>query len=113
LNVGSFPKLQILKISFNKVPPSHLVELAKIPKLTCLEIASNDLNTLPQKMDYFQSLQELNLSSNNFSSDSILVNPNMLFYSLSTIPFLKALNLSRNKFKAFHSDNLPENNKLA
>jgi hypothetical protein len=64
-------------------------------------------------MDYFQNLQELNLSSNNFSSDSILVNPNMIFYSLSTIPFLKVLNLSRNKFKAFHSDNLPENNKYA
>jgi hypothetical protein len=52
------------------------VELSKIKRLACLEIASNDLNTLPLKMDYFQSLQELNLSSNNFSSDSILINPN-------------------------------------
>ena len=53
---------------------------------------------------------ELNLSSNNFSSDSVLVDPNLLMQSLSTITHLQKLNLSRNKLKGFHADNLPANN---
>ena len=53
---------------------------------------------------------ELNLSSNNFSSDSVLVDPNHMMLSLSTISHLQKLNLSRNKLKGFHSELLPENN---
>ena len=55
-------------------------------------------------------LEELNLSSNNFSSDSVLVYPGKLFMALATVPQLKKLNLSRNKFKRFHSEDLPEDN---
>lgn len=50
-----------------------------------LEIASNDLCTLPSSLYFLRSLQELDLSSNNFNSDSVLVNANQLFESLNTI----------------------------
>ena len=76
-----------------------------------MEIASNDFCTLPSDLSGFKVLEELNLSSNNFSSDSVLVYPSKLFLALSTIPKLKKLNLSRNKFKRFHSDDLPEDNR--
>ena len=38
------------------------------------------------------------------------MNPGRLFLSLSTITSLKKLNLSRNKFKAFHAEEFPEDN---
>lgn len=75
-----------------------------------LEIASNDLCTLPSDLSFFKTLEEINLSSNSFSSDSVLVNPSKLFAAISTIPNLKKLNLSRNRFKAFHSEEFPEDN---
>ena len=46
------------------------------------------------------------MSSNNFASDSILVSVSDLFKSMGLMPNLRVLNLSRNKFKAFHSDTL-------
>ena len=73
-------------------------------KLRHLEIASNDLCTLPSDLSFLKSLEEINLSSNSFSSDSVLVNPNKLFSAMATIPNLKKLNLSRNRFKAFHAE---------
>jgi Leucine-rich repeat (LRR) protein len=105
---GAFPKLTHLRLSYNKIPPSHLMELSHVPRLEVLEIASNDLCTLPSSLFFLRTLQELDLSSNNFNSESVLVNPNQLFESLNTIPQLRKLNLSRNKLKAFHSANLPE-----
>lgn len=110
LTAGCFPQLHTLRLSYNKIPPSHLVELGHLGRLQCLEIASNDLCTLPSSLSYLSQLTELNLSSNNFSSDSVLVNPNQLFESLGTIPQLRKLNLSRNKLTAFHSDSLPRDN---
>lgn len=58
-------------------------------------------------MSFFHCLEELNLSANSFSSHSTLVDPNALFKALSTIPVLKKLNVSRNKFSEFHSADLP------
>ena len=57
-------------------------------------------------MSFLTSIEEFNLSSNQFSSDSTLVRPSRLFYSLGTMPRLKRLNLSRNKFTAFHNEDL-------
>jgi Leucine-rich repeat (LRR) protein len=57
-------------------------------------------------MSFLYSVEELNLSSNQFSSDSALVRPSKLFYSLGAMPRLKRLNLSRNKFTAFHNEDL-------
>jgi len=106
LNSGSFPRLCSLKLNYNKIPPSHLVELGNLQNLQILEIAANDFCTLPSSLSYLTTLTEINLSSNNFSSDSVLVNPNQLFLTLSTIPQLRKLNLSRNKLKGFHSESL-------
>jgi hypothetical protein len=50
-------------------------------------------------MRFLHSVEELNLAANNFSSDSVLVNPAKLFASISSLPKLTKLNLSRNKFK--------------
>lgn len=57
-------------------------------------------------MNEFKVLEELNLSSNLFSSNSTLVNPMQIFKSLGIIPKLKRLNLSRNRFNGFHSEML-------
>lgn len=57
-------------------------------------------------MNEFKVLEELNLSSNLFSSNSTLVNPMLIFKSLGKIPKLKRLNLSRNRFTGFHSEML-------
>jgi hypothetical protein len=38
------------------------------------------------------------------------VSPGKLFFALSTIPKLKRLNLSRNKLRRFHQEDLPEEN---
>jgi len=81
-----------------------------LSKLRVLDIASNDFCTLPSDLSFFRCLEEINLSSNNFSSDSLLVFPNKLIAAMASIPYLKKLNLSRNKFKAFHSDDLPPDN---
>jgi Leucine-rich repeat (LRR) protein len=86
------------------------LQLARIPNLQRLEIASNDFCTLPSDLSGLRNLEEFNLSSNVFSSDSVLVQPGKLFLALSTIPRLKKLNLSRNKFKRFHSEDLPDDN---
>ena len=69
-----------------------------------LNIGSNGLSTLPTDISFFRCLEELNLSANNFSSHSTLVDPNALFLALSTIPMLKKLNLSRNRFVEFHNE---------
>jgi len=92
------------------VPANQLPELGKLPALTRLELASNDLSALPPNMSFCRTLQEINLSSNNFSSDSVLVDPNTILGSLGTLPMLRRLNLSRNKLQRFHSDTLPQDN---
>ena len=81
-----------------------------LPELQILNLGSNNLSTLPSDMSFLQCLEEFNLSANNFSSHSTLVDPNALFKALSTIPNLKKLNLSRNKFVEFHSGDLDPNN---
>ena len=64
------------------------------------------LVTLPEDMKEFSRLEELNLSSNSFSSTSALVNVSILFKSLGDIPKLKRLNLSRNQLNGFHAEML-------
>ncbi len=54
----------------------------------------------------FSALEDLNLSSNLFSSSSTIVNAAILFKSLGQIPRLKKLDISRNKFACLHSEYL-------
>ena len=62
--------------------------------------------TLPDDLKEFRVLEELNLSSNLYTSSSSIVNPLLLFKSIGQMPKLKRLNLSRNRFAAFHSEML-------
>lgn len=75
-------------------------------KLRQLDLQANNLVTLPEDISKFDRLEELNLASNQFSSASTLVNPALLFKAIGQIPKLKRLNLSRNKFTAFHAEML-------
>lgn len=105
---GMFPHLEKLHLSYNNIPANHLPALSHLPALTHLDLASNDLITLPESLAFLSSVEELNLASNQFSSDSTLVKPSKLFLSIGSMPSLKRLNLSRNKFTAFHYDYLSE-----
>ena len=107
---NSFVHLHSLNLSYNKIPPGHLAELGHLQNLQVLELASNDLCTLPTDLSFLRQVTHLNLASNNFSSDSMLVSASQLFRSLSTIPQLRKLNLSRNRLVAFHSEALPHDN---
>ena len=71
-----------------------------------MDLQANNLVTLPEDIGKFENLEELNLSSNQFTSSSSLVNPALLFKAISQIPKLKRLNVARNKFTALHSDML-------
>jgi Leucine-rich repeat (LRR) protein len=108
LNISEnmLPQLEKLHLSYNNIPANNLVALGNFRKLACLDLASNDLVTLPDSLEFLSSIEDLNLSSNQFSSDSTLVKPSKLFYAIGTIPSLKRLNLSRNKFSGFHYDDL-------
>ena len=77
-----------------------------MPRLKILDLAANDLSTLPAHLGFLSSVEELSLASNNFASDSILVSVSDLFKSLGLMPQLRKLNISRNKFKAFHAESL-------
>jgi Leucine-rich repeat (LRR) protein len=74
-----------------------------LPSLLILNLASNDLCTLPSDLSYLKQLEELNLASNEFSLSQTLVSSNTIFDALATIPKLKKLNLSRNRLEAWHA----------
>lgn len=98
-----FPRLKYLHLSYNKVPPAHIQRLGHLKSLLILNLAANELFTLPSDMSYLEQLEELNLASNEFSSSQTLVEPNVIFDALATIPKLKKLNLSRNRLEAWHA----------
>ena len=60
-------------------------------------------------MFHFTQLEELNLSSNFFSSVPQNGSPDVIFKTIGGIGRLKRLNLSRNKFFKFHSGMLDRN----
>lgn len=101
LSEGMFPTLKYLHLSFNRIPPAHISMLQHLPSLLILNLASNDLCTLPSDMSYLTSLEEFNLASNEFSSSQALVSPHIIFDALATIPRLKKLNLSRNRLEGW------------
>lgn len=99
---GTFPLLEVLNLGFNSIPAGHILQLSQLPSLRILDLSGNELCILPEELSSLKRLEELNLSSNNFSSDSVVVEPGKLFKSLSTIPHLKKLNLAHNALKGFH-----------
>lgn len=99
LEPGMFQTLEVLSLGFNSVPAGHIPQLAQLPSLRVLDLSGNELCILPEDLSAFAKLEELDLSSNNFSSDSVVVEPGKLFKSLSTIAHLKRLNLGHNALK--------------
>ena len=81
-----FPNLHTLHLAYNSVPPGHIPQLGHLPSLQILNLAQNGLCTLPADLSCLGNVQELNLSANNFSSDSTLVDPALLFKALATVP---------------------------
>ena len=67
-----------------------------------MNLEENDLIILPPTLGFLQSVETLNLGSNKFSSENMIVDPNSIFKSILEIPRLRKLNLSRNKFKGVH-----------
>ena len=106
LGAEDFEKLENLNLSYNSITPASIRSLYSCKRLKSLDLSGNNLVTLPEDIGKFDALEELNLSGNQFSSSSSLVNPALLFKALGQIPKLKRLNISRNKFSAFHSDML-------
>ena len=101
-----FERLESLNLSYNSLTPASIRSLYTLKKLKNLDLQANNLVTLPEDIGKFENVEELNLSSNQFSSSSSLVNPALLFKAMGQIPKLKRLNLGRNKFSAFHADML-------
>lgn len=106
LTPGSFAKLEQLNLSYNKIPATCISELAALPSLIHLDLASNGLCTLPTDLSAFKNLRELSLAGNNFSSDSVMFMPSKIFKALSTISKLKKLNLAHNQLRGISSEEL-------
>jgi len=79
-------------------------------RLHVLDLSGNQLVTVPEDIGCLKMLEDLNLSSNAFSSNSTIANPALLFRALGELPKLKRLNLSRNKLLGIHAEFLQEGN---
>ncbi|KAF0692549.1 Aste57867_16361 [Aphanomyces stellatus] len=103
-NIAGFDSLEWLNLSFNCLASSDVEELAKLPKLRELYVASNRVASLPPIMDRFVRLETLSLERNNIHGTDI-------FALLSVVPRLKNLNLSHNKITEFPEHALNINDK--
>ena len=104
LKPEDFEKLEQINLSYNSITPASIRSLYNLKKLKTLDLQANNLVTLPEDISRLNNLEELNLSSNQFASNSSLVNPQLLFKALGSIPKLKRLNIARNKFSEFHGE---------
>lgn len=73
-----FPKLEVLNLSYNQITPASIRHLYQLSRLKTLDLQGNNLVTLPDDIKELKYLEELNLSSNNLSSQSTLINPAIL-----------------------------------
>lgn len=82
LSSDDFEKLETINLSYNSITPASIRSLYTLKKLKSLDLQANNLVTLPEDIKKFENLEELNLSSNQFSSNSSLVNPALLFKAI-------------------------------
>ena len=87
---GGFPRLEVLNLSYNAVPPASLLALADLPKLRELDLSNNGLAALPADLSGFGALQRLNCDHNQLGSVSSWV-------ALASLPRLRALSLAHNR----------------
>lgn len=52
LEAGMFQHLKYLHLSYNRIPAAHMQMLQHLPNLLILNLASNDLCTLPSDLSY-------------------------------------------------------------
>ena len=108
LSDKDFNSLEVLNLSYNKLNFESIRNLYTCRNLRSLDLAANNLEHLPDDMFHFEHLEELNLSSNYFSSFPSVGSPVIIFKTLGGIQRLKRLNLARNKFFKFHSEMLDQ-----
>jgi Leucine-rich repeat (LRR) protein len=77
-----FEKLETLNMSYNSITPASIRQLYNLRRLKTLDLQANNLVTLPEDIRLFESLEELNLSSNQFASASTLVDPGLIFKAI-------------------------------
>lgn len=73
-----FPKLEVLNLSYNQITPASIRHLYQLSRLKTLDLQGNNLVTLPDDIKELRHLEDFNLSSNNLSSQSTLINPAIL-----------------------------------
>ena len=77
-----FEKLETHNMSYNSITPASIRQLYNLRRLKTLDLQANNLVTLPEDIRLFESLEELNLSSNQFASASTLVDPGLIFKAI-------------------------------
>lgn len=87
--LNGYDALQCLDLSYNKLTPDSILNLAILPNLRELDLSGNNLGTLPSQMDLFINLERLVLEHNKISDNDI-------FIELSTLPKLRDLDLAFN-----------------
>jgi Leucine-rich repeat (LRR) protein len=70
-----FPKLEVLDLSYNSISAQCITNLYCLKRLKKLDLSANSLAVLPPDLNCFTVLEELNLSSNMFTSKSTIVSP--------------------------------------
>ncbi|XP_061595370.1 X-ray radiation resistance-associated protein 1 [Cololabis saira] len=102
LDVASFPHLEVLDLSYNRLSPEDIVSVGRLPHLKALHLTGNNLRRLPPDLGssnpdstqlptegkLFEVLEVLMLDDNKLFCG--------VFYSLASLPRLKYLNLQRN-----------------
>lgn len=87
--LNGYEALQCLDLSYNKLTPESVLNLAILPNLRELDLSGNNLMTLPPQMELFLNLERLVLEHNKISDNNI-------FFELSTLPKLRDLDLAFN-----------------
>jgi len=110
-----FPHLSVLDMSYNFLSPESVWQLTKLPSLTDLNLAGNDLPQLPPDLTAFKFLKKLSLRRNrlgqqyrplpdfpssNMQDDFVLSLDYVVFAALSTLSSLEELDISENYIQA-------------
>lgn len=104
LSPKDFASLEVLNLAFNQISQDSIRSLYACTRLKKLDLSSNGLQGIPADIKMLGHLECLNLAGNQMDSLSNSVNPSLTFKALGSLPHLKILNLSRNRFFRLHGD---------
>jgi Leucine-rich repeat (LRR) protein len=94
-------------MSFNWLGYTYIPQLALIPCLMKLDLSFNELEELPESLQHFSLLKQLNLEGNNFRSDYKASN---FWASLATLPRIESISVARNQIRGIHTEKLAAGN---